>query len=197
MNKSTLIIVGILLIFGMYGCSSYNGMAKKQLAVDESWSKVQSQYQRRFDLFKNLVSTVQGVADFEKSTLTEVIQARASATQIKLDPTNMTPEKMQEFQAAQGNMMGAFGRLMAVAENYPQLKATQNFSDLQSQIEGTENRITVARNDFNTSVKEYNQSIITFPANIMAGIFNFSKRPFFEANTASQSAPDINFKTSK
>lgn len=197
MNKSTLIIVGILLIFGMYGCNSYNGMAKKELAVDESWSKVQSQYQRRFDLFKNLVSTVQGVADFEKSTLTEVIQARASATQIKLDPTNMTPEKMQEFQAAQGNMMGAFGRLMAVAENYPQLKATQNFSDLQSQIEGTENRITVARNDFNASVKEYNQSIITFPANIMAGIFNFSKRPFFEANTASQSAPDVNFKTSK
>ena len=193
MKKGTLAIVAILLLFGMYGCSSYNGLVGKDNNVQKLWADVQTQYQRRADLISTLVKTVQGAADFEKSTLTEVIQARASATQVKFEAKDLTPENMAKFQAAQSQLSGALSRLMAVAENYPQLKATQNFSELQAQLEGTENRIAVERNNFNDVVKTFNQKIVTFPTNLLAGMFGFTKRGFFEADAAAQKTPTVQF----
>ena len=154
---------------------------------------VQTQYQRRSDLIPNLVRTVQGAANFEKSTLTEVIQARAKATSINLNADQLTPENIQKFQAAQDQLSGSLSKLLAVAEAYPDLKATQNFSELQAQLEGTENRISVSRNDFNGAVKTYNQSVRSFPNNIFAGIFGFPVKGFFEASQAAQSAPTVQF----
>lgn len=193
MSKSVIIIVIILLIGGMFGCSSYNGLVQKDETVNEAWAKVQSQYQRRADLIPNLVNTVKGAADFEKSTLTAVIEARAKATSIQLTPDQLTPENMQKFQAAQDQLGGALSRLLVSVERYPDLKANQNFLELQAQLEGTENRIAVARNDFNTTVKDYNQSVRKFPNALFAGIFGFNVKGFFEASQAAQNAPTVTF----
>jgi LemA protein len=193
MKKGTLAIVAILLLFGMYGCSSYNGLVGKDNNVQKLWADVQTQYQRRADLISTLVKTVQGAADFEKSTLTEVIQARASATQVNFEAKDLTPENMAKFQAAQDQLSGSLSRLMVSVEQYPNLKANQNFLDLQAELAGTENRIAVARRDFNGGVGEYNLSVRSFPMNILAGIFGFAPKGFFEASAKAQDAPDVNF----
>ncbi|MCL4150324.1 UNVERIFIED_CONTAM: hypothetical protein GTU68_034445 [Idotea baltica] len=177
----------------MYGCNSYNGLVEKDNNVETLWSKVQTQYQRRADLIGNLVKTVQGAADFEKGTLTDVIEARSKATAVQLSADDLTPENMAKFQAAQDQLSGSLSRLLVSVERYPDLKANQNFLELQAQIEGTENRIAVARNDFNAGVGDYNLSVRTFPNNLMAGMFGFAKKAFFEASEASQDAPDVDF----
>lgn len=184
--------VAALLLFSLSGCS-YNTMVSLDENVKNKWAVVQSSYQRRADLIPNLVNTVKGAADFEKSTLTQVIEARANATSIKVDPANLTPENIQKFQQAQDALSGSLSRLLAVAEAYPQLKANQNFLELQAQLEGTENRINVARNDFNAAVNEYNSKIRSFPANITAGIFGFKQKGYFEASAAAQNAPTVQF----
>jgi LemA protein len=184
--------VAALFLFSLSGCS-YNSMVSLDEAVKNKWAVVQSSYQRRADLIPNLVNTVKGAADFEKSTLTQVIEARANATSIKVDPANLTPENIQKFQQAQDALSGSLSRLIATAEAYPQLKANQNFLELQAQLEGTENRINVARNDFNGSVNEYNAKIRSFPANITAGIFGFKQKGYFEASAAAQNAPTVQF----
>ena len=184
--------VAALFVLSLSGCS-YNSMVSLDEAVKNKWAVVQSSYQRRADLIPNLVNTVKGAAEFEKSTLTQVIEARANATSIKVDPANLTPENIQKFQQAQDALSGSLSRLIATAEAYPQLKANQNFLELQAQLEGTENRINVARNDFNTSVNEYNAKIRSFPANITAGIFGFKQKGYFEASAAAQNAPSVQF----
>ena len=193
MKRSTLIIIGILLIFGVYGCSSYNGLVGKDQEVKGKWANVQTQYQRRSDLIPNLVNTVKGAADFEKSTLTQVIEARAKATSMQINPDNLSPENIQKFQAAQDQLSGALSRLLVSVEQYPQLKANQNFLELQSQLEGTENRIGVARNDFNAAVQTYNTSAKSFPTVIFAKIFGFDEKGFFQASDSAQSAPTVKF----
>ncbi len=193
MSKSLIIVVVIALILGMYGCSSYNGLVTNDTNVQEKWSQVQTQYQRRSDLIPNLVNTVKGAANFEKGTLVAVQEARSKATSINLTADQLTPENVQKFQAAQDQLSGSLSRLLAVAENYPNLKATQNFSELQAQLEGTENRISVSRNDFNGAVRTYNQSVRSFPNNIFAGVFGFPVKGFFEASQAAQNAPTVQF----
>jgi LemA protein len=191
--KKSYIVIGILVLLVLMGGCSYNGMNKSRVNVDEKWAGVQSSYQRRADLIPNLVSTVKGAADFEKSTLTAVIEARAKATQMTVNASDLTPEKLQEFQAAQGQLSQALGRLMVVSEQYPQLKANQNFLALQDQLEGTENRIKVSRDDFNGAVKDFNVKVTSFPANIMAKIFGFKERPMFQADQGAQKAPEVKF----
>ncbi len=193
MKKGTLVILGIVLLFGVYSCNSYNGLVGKDTNVQKLWADVQTQYQRRTDLIGTLVKTVQGAADFEKSTLTEVIQARASATQVKFEAKDLTPENMAKFQAAQDQLSGSLSRLLVSVEQYPNLKANQNFLDLQAELAGTENRIAVARRDFNGAVGEYNLSVRSFPNNIFANIFGFAVKGFFEASKAAQNAPEVNF----
>lgn len=185
-----LIIVGVLAIWAW---RAYNGLVPMDENVKEKWAKVQSQYQRRADLIPNLVNTVKGAANFEQKTLTDVIEARAKATQMKVDANNLTPEKLQEFQASQGQLSQALGRLMMITENYPELKATEQFRDLSVQLEGTENRITTARNDFNESVKEYNTKARRFPLNLLASLFDMKAKPMFEADPSAQKAPTVQF----
>lgn len=184
------IIVGILVLWGI---SSYNGIVGRDQEVKSAWGDVESDYQRRSDLIPNLVNTVKGYANFEQKTLTDVIQARASATQIKVDPSNLTPEKLQEFQQAQSGISSALGRLMVISESYPDLKANQNFLDLQAQLEGTENRISVSRKRFNDAVKGYNTSILGFPRNLIAKIGSFQEKAFFEAAEGADKAPEVKF----
>jgi LemA protein len=191
--RSLLIVLAIVLVLGLWLKNTYNGFIPKDETVKKAWGDVQNQYQRRSDLISNLVNTVKGAAGFEQKTLTDVIEARAKATQITIDPTNITPEKLKEFQAAQNGLTGALGRLMMVTENYPQLKANQNFLDLQAQLEGTENRVTRAREVYNESVMDYNNSIRTFPANVIAGFFKFNTKASFEADKDSQKAPKVDF----
>ncbi|MCD1275589.1 MAG: LemA family protein [Candidatus Nanogingivalaceae bacterium] len=191
--KIPAIIGGVLLLIVMMIAGSYNGMVSSRESVNTAWSKVESQYQRRSDLIPNLVNTVKGAANFEQETLTKVIEARSKATQIKVDANN--PEDIARFQQAQSQVSSSLSRLLAVAENYPQLKATENFKDLQSQLEGTENRITVARNDFNDAARSYNTKIKSFPANLLAGMFGFKERPYFEADADAKKAPSVNFGT--
>lgn len=195
MSKGLIIVIVIAVILGVAGCSSYNGLVTNDTAVEQSWAGVQTQYQRRSDLIPNLVKTVQGAANFEKSTLQGVIEARANATSIKLDAKDLTPENLQKYQAAQDQLGGSLSRLLAVSENYPQLRATEGFKELQAQLEGTENRIAVARNDFNGVVGTYNNSVRSFPNNIFAGIFGFARKGFFQASQAAQNAPSVNFDT--
>ncbi len=197
MSRGLIIFIVVAALLSMYGCSSYNGLVDKDTNVDKYWSQVQTQYQRRADLIPNLVRTVQGVANFEKGTLVAVQEARSKATGINLTADQLTPENIQKFQAAQDQLSGSLSRLLAVAENYPQLKATQNFSELQAQLEGTENRIAVARNDFNTAATDYNKSVRSFPNNIFAGIFGFPRKGLFEASAAAQTAPTVDFGTPK
>ncbi len=193
MKNSNLIIIVVLLLLVFFGCSRYNNMVTQGEGVAGSWAKVESQYQRRADLIPNLVKTVQGVANFEKSTITAVIEARASASKITVDPKNLTPEALEKFEASQGQLSQALGKLMVVSEQYPQLKATQNFSDLQAELAGTENRITVARNDFNGVVQGYNVAIKRFPSNIFAKIFGFGEKGYFKSATGSDKAPEVKF----
>lgn len=188
-----LVILAIVLIGGCQACNLNNSMVTLETNVEAKWGEVENQYQRRSDLIPNLVNTVKGAADFEKSTLTDVINARASATQIKLDPKDLSPEKIQEFQQAQGQLSQALGRLMVVSERYPQLTATKNFSDLQVQLEGTENRITVARKNFNEAVQEYDTKIRKFPNNIMAGWFGYKEKGMFKAEAGAEKAPTVSF----
>ena len=188
-----IVIIALIAILFLWGMGGYNGLVNSQENVKSQWGNVENQYQRRADLIPNLVETVKGYATHEKSTFEEVIAARAKATQITVDPTNLTPEKLQEFQAAQGQLSSALGRLIAVAENYPDLKANQNFLELQAQLEGTENRISVERNKFNEMAKEYDAAIRRFPKNILAGIFNFNNIPYFAAEKGAEKAPSVKF----
>ncbi len=191
--KGLYIALGVILLLVLMGGCSYNGMNAASKDVDQKWADVQSSYQRRSDLIPNLVATVKGVANFETTTLTQVIQARASATQIKVDASTLTPEKLQQFQQSQGQLSQALGRLMVVSEQYPQLKANENFKSLQDQLEGTENRIKVSRDAFNASVKDYNIKVSNFPANILASMFHFKERPSFQADADAQKAPKVQF----
>lgn len=184
------IILAVLLLFGF---TSYNGLVGKQENVGLAWGNVESDYQRRADLIPNLVNTVKGYANFEQTTLTQVIEARASATQVKLDANDLTPDKIAAYQQAQGTLSSALGRLLAVAENYPDLKANQNFLDLQAQLEGTENRINVSRQRFNEAVNTYNTSRRTFPAVIFASLFGFGEKGYFKADEGAQKAPEVKF----
>jgi len=192
-NLTLIIILAAVLILGGCGCGSYNGLVQQDESVKNAWNKVQSDYQRRADLIPNLVNTVKGEANFEQTTLTNVIQARASATQIKVDPADLTPEKVQQFQAAQGQLSQALGRLLAVSEAYPNLRANDAFRGLQAQLEGTENRIKVARNDFNDAVQTYNTKVRTFPTNIFAGMMGFKQRQGFAAEAGAEKAPEVKF----
>ena len=189
-----LIVLGIiaLALFGWVK-NGYNGLVKSQESVEAAWSQVENVYQRRADLIPNLVETVKGYAKHEQETLEGVIEARANATKVTIDPTNMTPEDLQKYQAAQGDVTNALSKLIAVAEAYPDLKANQNFLELQSQLEGCENRIAVARKDFNEAAQEYNTNRRTFPTNILAGIFNFDRKPYFEAEAGADKAPKVSF----
>lgn len=189
-----LLIIGILLfIVFLWARGSYNSMVVSRENVNAAWSKVESAYQRRADLIPNLVNTVKGVANFEQKTLTDVINARASASQVKIDPSNMDEASMKKFQDSQSSLGGALGRLLVVAENYPQLKATESFRDLQVQLEGTENRINTERNNFNDVAKGFNTNIQQFPRNIFASMFGFKARPYFNATAGSDKAPNVNF----
>jgi LemA protein len=184
------IVLGVIILFTVSG---YNGLVSSRETVKSAWSNVETQYQRRSDLIPNLVSTVKGAADFEKSTLEAVIQARANATSVHLDANDLTPEKLQQFQAAQQQVSGALGRLLAVAESYPQLKAVDAFRDLQSQLEGTENRITESRRQFNEAAKDYNTGRQRFPRVIIASIFGFKEYPYFNADQGTEKAPSVKF----
>ena len=177
----------------MLSSCQYNTMVEKDEAVSTAWSNVENQYQRRTDLIPNLVNVVKGYAQHEKGTFEAVIEARSKATQIKVDPENLTPEKLKEYQKAQGEIGSALGKLLAVTENYPELKANENFKELQAQLEGTENRITVERRKFNEVAKEYNTYIRRFPNNIISSIFGFDKRPYFEAEAGAEKAPNVQF----
>ena len=188
-----IILVAIAAIFTMTSCSTYNGMVTKEEAVKSAWSNVETQYQRRADLIPNLVSTVKGYASHEESTLKEVVEARAKATSINLSLDDLSPEKLAEYQKAQSAVSSALGRLIAVSENYPDLKANQNFLELQAQLEGTENRITVARKEFNDATQEYNVSVRKFPANLVAMIFGFYQKAYFEADATASAAPKVEF----
>lgn len=202
MNKGLLGCVGvgaillfIVLVGGCAVAASYNRLVPLQQKVDQSWAQVQNVYQRRADLIPNLVNTVQGAANFEKSTLTEVTNARASVGRVQIDPNHAPTDaaKLQEFQAAQGQLSNALSRLLVVSERYPELRATQNFQSLQAQLEGTENRISVERGNFNGAVQEYNTAVRTFPTNLFAGLFGFRPRPFFEAQAGAEKPPTVNF----
>jgi LemA protein len=192
-NLTLIIIVGLILVLGGCGCNSYNTLVNKDENVKAKWSAVQSDYQRRADLIPNLVNTVKGAANFEQETLTRVIEARAKATQVTLNPGELTPENIQKFQAAQGELSSSLSRLLVSVERYPELKANQNFLDLQKQLEGTENRINVSRKDFNTSVQDYNSSVRKFPANIFAGMFGFGVKEGFTADAGAERAPQVQF----
>ena len=193
MKKSTIILVAVIAALAMWAISAYNGMVKMDESVSTAWSNVENQYQRRADLIPNLVNTVKGYAAHEKETFEAVVSARSKATQMTVDPENLTPEKLQEYQKAQGEIGAALGRLLAITENYPELKANENFKELQAQLEGTENRISVERRNFNEVARTYNTSIRTFPKSILAGMFGFDKRPYFEAEEGANKAPEVKF----
>jgi len=186
------VVLAVLLLFS-WGSRSYNNLVTKDQVVQQQWAQVENVYQRRSDLIPNLVNTVKGVANFEQKTLTDVIEARANATKVTISPKNLDEASLQRFQAAQDNLSSTLSRLMMVTENYPQLKATQNFSELQAQLEGTENRITVERMKFNEVVQDYNIQVKRFPSNIFAGMFGFKEKAFFKAVQGAEKAPQVQF----
>ncbi len=190
-----LLIIFLLVGFaGCTGCGTYNSLVQQDEAVEAAWANVETTYQRRADLIPNLVSTVQGAANFESETLQAVVEARARATSINVSVDDLNnPAAVQQFMEAQQELGGALGRLLAVAENYPDLSATEAFRDLQTQLEGTENRINVARRDYNGAVQGYNTSVRSFPANIVAGLFGFDRRTPFEADEGAETVPDVSF----
>ncbi len=189
------IIIVVVVVLAIYAWikGSYNGMVQRQESVEAQWAQVENVYQRRADLIPNLVLTVKGYASHEANTLKEVIEARAKATSITIDPSNITPEQLTQFQEAQDNLSGALSRLLVNMERYPELKANENFMALQSQLEGTENRITVERQKFNESARNYNQYIRMFPRNIIAGMFDFEKVGYFKAQAGADTAPKVEF----
>lgn len=195
MNKTLLIILGVIAVIILAVFSSYNGLVGSSQAVDKSWADVQNVYQRRADLIPNLVQTVQGAANFEKSTIVQVTEARASVGKVQINQNQAPTDAAQlaQFQQAQGQLGSALSRLLVVAENYPDLKATANFRDLQAQLEGTENRIAVARKNFNDAVQEYNVKIKTLPAVFFAGILGFQPKPYFQAVAGAETAPAVKF----
>jgi len=193
---SIIVVAFIALVcLGIYswGVKAYNGMVTMQETVTSQWGNVETAYQRRNDLIPNFVNTVKGAANFEQTTLTQVIEARAKATSVTIDPTKMTAENMQQFQAAQGQVSSALSRLMVVVEQYPELKATQNFRDLQIELEGTENRISVERKKFNDVALTYNTYIRKFPQSLLAGMFSFAAKPYFKAEEGADKAPKVQF----
>lgn len=196
MKKGLVVLLVVAaVVLGLYSWfkGNYNNMVKMDEGVQAAWSQVENVYQRRADLIPNLVATVKGYASHEQETLEGVISARSKATRITVDPENLTPEELARFQKAQGELGSALGRLLAVTENYPDLKANTNFLELQSQLEGTENRITVERQKFNEAARVYNTTIRQFPKNIVAGMFGFEKKPYFEAQEGAQQAPKVEF----
>lgn len=192
-NKGLIITIVVIALVAIWGISSYNGLVSMDENVSNSWANVETQYQRRSDLIPNLVNTVKGYAKHESETLESVMAARSQATQVKIDPSNCTPQQLAAYQKAQGDVTTALGKLLAITENYPDLKANQNFLELQSQLEGTENRINVARKDFNDTAKKYNTSLRRFPRNIVASMFGFEKRAYFEAEAGAEKAPKVEF----
>jgi len=190
-NLGLLIIGAIVLILLAWGCGGYNGLVKQDETVKNKWGDVQSSYQRRADLIPNLVNVVRSEATFEQTTLQNVIEARAKATQMQVNASDLTPEKLQQFQQAQGQLSQALGRLLVVTENYPTLRSNDAFRGLQAQLEGTENRINVARNDFNGAVAKYNTKVRSFPTNIFAGIMGFKSRESFKADEGTQNVPKV------
>lgn len=188
-----IVLMAIVALFSMTSCSTYNNMVTQEEAVNSAWSNVETQYQRRADLIPNLVSTVKGYAAHEESTLQAVVEARSKATSINLTMDDLSQEKLAEYQKAQSVVTSALGRLIAVSESYPDLKANQNFLELQAQLEGTENRITVARKGYNDAAQNYNVSVRKFPANIVAMIFGFDVKPYYEADESASAAPKVEF----
>jgi LemA protein len=193
MKKIVIGIVAVVVLLALFSGCGYNGLVKMDEDVKTKWADVETQYQRRSDLIPNLVSTVKGAAKFEQGTLTAVIEARASASKITIDPDKLNAENIEKYQQAQGQITQALGKLMVLTENYPELKATQQFSDLSAQLEGTENRITVARKDFNASVQTFNTKVRSFPTNLTAGLFGFSAKAPFKADAGAQNAPKVEF----
>ncbi len=192
MRKILYSVIGFFAVLSLSSCG-YNSMVKLDEQVQSQWAQVENVYQRRADLIPNLVASVKGAANFEQTTLTKVIEARAKATSVQVDPTKLTPESIAKFQAVQGELGSALGKLLVVSEKYPELKANQNFLELQSQLEGTENRITVERMKFNQVTQEYNSKIRTFPNNLTAGMFGFQKKGYFKAEAGSNKAPKVQF----
>lgn len=192
-NKGLIITIVVIALVAIWGISSYNGLVSMDENVSNQWANVETQYQRRSDLIPNLVNTVKGYAKHESQTLEAVMAARSQATQVKIDPSNCTPQQLAAYQKAQGDVTTALGKLLAITENYPDLKANQNFLELQSQLEGTENRINVARKDFNDTAKKYNTSLRRFPRNIIASMFGFEKRNYFEAEAGAEKVPKVEF----
>lgn len=193
MKRTTIIILVAAALLALWGIGGYNSLVKMDENVSGQWSNVETQYQRRADLIPNLVSTVKGYAAHERETLEGVVEARSRATQLTVGAGDLTPERLAEYQRAQGAVTSALGRLLAITENYPELKANQNFLELQAQLEGTENRINVARTNFNNAAREYNQTIRRFPTNILAGLFGFDRRAYFEAAEGAAQAPKVEF----
>lgn len=188
-----IVILAALVLLAGWGIGIYNKIVPLDEAVKKSWGQVENQYQRRADLIPNLVETVKGYAAHERETLEAVVNARAKATQTTIDPENMTPEAMKEYMAAQGEVSSALSRLLVTVENYPDLKANENFMDLQKQLEGTENRITVARMDFNDTTKTFNEMVRKFPVNVIANMLGFSAKPYFDAEPGAEKAPEVKF----
>ena len=193
MKKSTIIIIVVAVIAVIWGISGYNGLVSMDEGVQTKWADVETQYQRRADLIPNLVNTVKGYAAHESETLQAVVEARAKATSMNIDPSNMSAEQIANFQKAQDGVSSALSRLLVTVEKYPDLKANENFKELQVQLEGTENRISVARRDYNESARKYNTTLRSFPKNILAGMFGFEKKAYFEAQEGSEQAPTVKF----
>ncbi|WP_440999161.1 LemA family protein [Fodinibius sp. SL11] len=194
MNIKTLIGLGVIALLVFMGIGKYNTLVEQEQTVEQSWAQVENQYQRRADLIPNLVNTVKGAANFEQETLTQVIEARSKASSIQVSADDLNnPQKVQQFQQAQQQLSGALSRLLVTVEKYPELKANQNFRDLQTQLEGTENRITTERQRFNESVQNYNTTIKRFPNNIFAGLFGFGQKAYFEADKGAEEVPEVNF----
>jgi LemA protein len=194
MSTSKIILIGLaafLLIILFWGCNGYNGLIQTDQGVQKLWSNVETNYQRRTDLYSSVIKTIEGSANFEKSTLKEVLEARSKATQIKVDIND--PASMEAYQKAQAGLQGSFSRLMAVAENYPDLKTTSAFRDFQTQIEGTENRINVARQDYNKAIEDYNLRVKRFPNVILARLFGYAEKPYYKADEGTEKAPNIEF----
>jgi len=187
------IVIAILAVLLIAGCGSYNGFVDGEENVELKWADVQTEYQRRSDLIGNLVNTVKGAADFERGTLESVTNARAKATSINIDPSNMTAEQLQQFEAARSELSSGLGRLLVAVENYPQLRATEGFRDLQVQLEGTENRVSTARKRFNEEATKFNKSVRRFPGTVFASVFGFSEKPQFEAQAGAANAPEVKF----